>query len=472
MTTTLGQAAPRRRKAVSRSAKGQSDINTALFWVMMMVVLMAPLPLGSNRALAWSLWACVIGLAGMAYTVAMWQRGESFRFTFGAVRIPAILMSTTGLWLVVQLLPLGGIWPALTTIPLDGASIVAAQISIAPEMTALMLARQASFAVLFFLMLQVCVNDRRRTLMLNLLLAGVVAYGLYGEISLQTGDTILGIPKWAYNGVATGPFVNRNSFATFLAFGAIIAAGHVGGLMVRQSERHPDDGRVQGNASRIALNGLAYLFLVAIILATQSRMGLFAALTGTGVVMLMTVTVLRRWSRLIYVVPGLLIVGLVAGLLFGGGLFDRVESLGGIEDARAGLFAQIIELIGMRPWTGFGGGSFELAYPLVHELPVDLSSVWDKAHNSYLALWSELGLFFGTLPVLALGIIAFRLVRGILRSQGSFTAQVVALGVLTVGAVHSLADFSLEIEANTFLFVTLIASGLATISSRNSRSSN
>lgn len=470
--TAIGQSLPRRRRSATRSApKGQTGINNALFWTLALIVLLAPLPLGSNRALAWSLWATIIGSAGIIYVFALWQRGEALRVQLGPLLLPAILMGVTGLWLLVQLLPLGAILPGLTSIPLDGGSLPGNQISIAPDMTAFMLTRQLTYGVMFFLVLQVCVNDSRRTLLLNVLLAGVLAYGLYGEISLQTGDTILGIPKWAYKGVATGPFVNRNSFATFLAFGSIIAAGMVGGLMVRQSQRHPDDGRVQGNASRIALYGLAYLFLMAIVIATQSRMGLVSALAGTLAVIVMTALVLRRWRRLFYVLPAMLLVGLVGAFLFGGGLFERLESIGRTEDVRAALYAQILQLISLRPWTGFGGGSFELAYPLVHDLPVDLDLVWDKAHNSYLGLWSDLGLVFGTLPVLALGIVAFWLVRGIVRSQGSFTAQVIALGVIVVGAVHSLADFSLEIQANTFLFLTLIASGLATITARTARAS-
>ena len=48
-----------------------------------------------------------------------------------------------------------------------------------------------------------------------MLLLVIIACGVYALISLQSGDTILGLPKWAYLGSATGTFVNRNSFATW-----------------------------------------------------------------------------------------------------------------------------------------------------------------------------------------------------------------------------------------------------------------
>jgi O-antigen ligase len=379
-------------------------------------------------------------------------------------------MAATCFFLVVQMLPLGTVLPQLTPVPLTDGAVHPDTLSIAPAMTGLMLTRQLTYCLLFFLVLQVSVKDARRALLLDLLLLAILTYAAYGEISLQAGDLILGAPKWAYPGSATGPFVNRNSFATFLAFGSVIAAARMGGLLVRQSQRHVDDGPIQGNASRFILYGLAYTFLLAIIVATQSRMGLFSALVGAAAVLALTAIRVRRRRTLLWMAAGLVAAALVGAGLFGRNLFDRLEFLGGSVDVRPALFAQTRELIALRPWTGFGGGSYQLAYPLVHDRPVPLDLVWDRAHNTYLSLWSELGLVFGTLPMLALAAMALLLLRSLLARRGSFTAQSAALGVLIVGAVHSTTDFSLEIEANTFIYLTVIAAGLASaISARRER---
>ena len=109
---------------------------------------------------------------------------------------------------------------------IDGLGIVtqASTLSIDPASTILMLVRQCSYAALFFLMMQIAAHPARRETALTVLLFACLAYALLGIVALNTGDWILGLSKWAYEGSATGTFVNRNSYATFLAFGSVIAA--------------------------------------------------------------------------------------------------------------------------------------------------------------------------------------------------------------------------------------------------------
>src|SRR5690606_7652359 len=68
---------------------------------------------------------------------------------------------------------------------------------------------------------------------------------------------------------------------------------------------------------------------------------------------------------------------------------------------------------------------------------------------------------FGTLPLIALGLIGARLIDAVMRKRGHLESQAIALGVLAVGGVHSLVDFSLEIPANTFVFLAFLAAGAA-----------
>lgn len=53
-----------------------------------------------------------------------------------------------------------------------------------------------------------------------------------------------------------------------------------------------------------------------------------------------------------------------------------------------------------------------------------------------------------------------RSVMSLLNRNGSWLAQTIALSVMVVGALHSLVDFSLEVQANTFVFLSLVAVGL------------
>ncbi len=184
-------------------------------------------------------------------------------------------------------------------------------------------------------------------------------------------------------------------------------------------------------------------------------------------VILATLVSVRRLGLILLVAPVALatLVGLF--WLIGGGLLERIECQGFGSDSRMLLYQQVIDLIGLRPWTGFGGGTFEVAFPLVHQLPLTPDVTWNLAHNTYLALWAELGLVAGSLLILAFGYAAVRLVIGLLSGAGSWTPQVAALAVIVQVAIHSTVDFSLEIPANTMMFIAIVATGLAnTISAR------
>jgi O-antigen ligase len=128
---------------------------------------------------------------------------------------------------------------------------------------------------------------------------------------------------------------------------------------------------------------------------------------------------------------------------------------------RLDLYQQTLQLIAQRPLLGFGGGSFEWAYQLVHLPTVAPEFRWDRAHNTYLALWAELGVPVGSLVIVLIALIGGRVSKAMASGVGSWTAQAACLGVVVAGGLHSLVDFSLEIQANTLLFLAICAAGLA-----------
>jgi O-antigen ligase len=358
-------------------------------------------------------------------------------------------------------LPLGELFGGFPIDSRDGQIAVANTLSIDPSSTMLMLVRQCSYGVLFFLIVQVAANPARRELALNVLLFACLGYALLAIVALNTGDWILGLTKWAYEGSATGTFVNRNSFATFLAFGSVIAASKLARHVADRLERHYDDGPIQHSNSSILLYSLAFIFLLAVIVATQSRMGFAAALSGSLVAIVATAA---RSSRALPIIIGVTLLGVLATIvalsLFGEALFERFGTVERSALVRTDLYQQVLELIGLRPLIGYGGGSFELAYPLVHQLPVNLDFVWDKAHNTYLTLWSELGLIGGSLPLLIIAALVWRTIKAPRGGTADWRFRCMSFGIVTVAAVHSLADFSLEIQANALLFVALLALGM------------
>ncbi len=114
-------------------------------------------------------------------------------------------------------------------------------------------------------------------------------------------------------------------------------------------------------------------------------------------------------------------------------------------------------MIELRPWTGWGGGTFEIAFRAVQSQALDSTLLWDRAHNSYLSLWSELGVVFGSMLILIVALIAILIIRRLPGATRSLPPLLIGLGAITVGAVHSLADFSLEIPAIAMQFTAILA---------------
>jgi O-antigen ligase len=172
----------------------------------------------------------------------------------------------------------------------------------------------------------------------------------------------------------------------------------------------------------------------------------------------------RRTGRARPIQLGVMLA-LAAGALlltvYGGGLLDRLGSIDAAADVRTALYSQVLDMIADRPWLGFGAGAFEVAFPPFHELPVSADVIWDKSHSTYLALWAEFGIVFGTLPMLVVAMAFARVLPVALRREHDWAASLAGVGVIAAAAVHSVGDFSFEIEANALLFAAILALGLA-----------
>ena len=440
----------------------QSGLNQGTALAIIVLLALVPLPFGSVHGFSWGFFAAATGLVAIVYALLLGHMNEAWRYPLTALRMPAALFGAMIVFLIVQMLPIGHLTGPIAIGSTGAATLSGNAISVSGDMTFLMLLRQLTYGLFFFLVLQVAFNDARRRFLLDSMLVIIAAYGAMALISLQTGDTVLGLTKTAYSGSATGPFVNRNSFATFLGFGALIALAQIGRRIVDQVERHPHDGVVGGNASAIILYTVVYALLMSVIVATQSRMGIAASLAGSLVVVAVVATRTLKSRRVLLLVVAIGVLAALSGtVLFGEALFDRLFDIESSSVGRSELYAQVLQLIGQRPLIGFGGGAFELAFPLVHHEPVSPAFTWDKAHNTYLTLWSELGLVFGSLPILLAAFLAVRLVGSLRSKPATWMAQTIALGILVQVGMHSLVDFSLEIQANAFIFIAVLAAGLS-----------
>src|SRR5690606_27491311 len=212
--------------AASSSGSRQTTLNQRLAFFLVTFVALAPVPLGGARPLFWAISGSIIALAALAYSVALWSKGESFRVRIGSVAPLTFLWAVLIVFLLVQAAPIAGAIGPVTFTGYKGQTFSTSSLSLSPGETLLMALRMAGYGCFFFLALQVAAN-RDRAVQIGKWLAYIVAaHALYGLVALtQFGDPLLFVEKWAYRGSATGTFVNRNSYATFLAVGLVVSVG-------------------------------------------------------------------------------------------------------------------------------------------------------------------------------------------------------------------------------------------------------
>ncbi len=333
-----------------------------VLWLLLAVVLLAPLPLGSNRPLPASLLSAAVGALlcvwGIACLVAPRQAAVPARPCWPALG----LLGLATAWIAVQAAPFT---PAALHHPYWSAAQdvlglpYAGAVSVNPGATCARLMGLLAYGGIFWLAFQLCRSSARAHQALFALAAGGLLYAGYGLLALFESDT----------GVVTSTFVNRNSYATYAGMTLFCGLGVVLGELTRLA-------RTGTSLRRIALNVLARLDAPAAIgvitclvagtalLLTQSR-GAFVALCAALVAF---VWALRRMalvtSRASFKATAVFSIGLFVGLLWLAG----EETLGRFPDAdehalnRLAYYRTTWEAIRDRPLLGIGYGT--LAYEL------------------------------------------------------------------------------------------------------------
>lgn len=448
-----------------------------VFLALLIFLVWLPLPFGSKRPWAESLLMASIGLLLVFWAISVLLSRPRLRRLWPGTAFMVLLWACWLGWSAMQTLPLPQEWVAekspqrwaqvqssarLSEAPVP-SSIAP---SLDPELTRRQVWLSASYAGLFFLVAS-CLRRRRRfrRLFWVLLLSGL-GQAVYGSVMVMSG---LEYGAWghkqAYIGAATGTFVNRNHLAGYLELCLAAGIGLIMARPLRLKRRTDWRQRVRQvlvllQDERLFVRGaIAILFIG--LLMTQSRMGNVAAVAGVcGAAVLGIVTRPRvqtlRW---------LLLLGSILAIdiwLFGRwfGLDQLAERYAQIElssDVRVRMLEDLRHMIPQYQWLGSGLGTFMLAYPPFRS--ADIGSLFDQAHNDYGQFLIESGLP-GTLLLAAMVVATLTRALLILRRRNDALARGVAFaGLVAIGAlaVHSTADFNLQIPANAATLIALMA---------------
>ena len=445
----------------------------SIFICFLILIAWVPLPLGSNRVLAWSIMEIWVYVLAIAWLLALIFNKAGFTGPFLKARPVLLLFFLWLVWILIQITPMPA---ALVRILSPQAAALYANTPSAPDWFTLSVdiyATRQGFLkslayVLVFCLALLLVRSRHRVHLLGsvLVLSGLfqAVYGSlmtlsgveYGFFYQKIGSAV---------GHASGTFVNRNHLAGYLEM--CLATGI--GIMIASLD---GSSYYSGNWRQFLRKILKLLFsqkarlrlyLVIMVIAlvlTHSRMGntaFFISLLVAGVIGLFLSRHATR-STIILLVSLVVIDIFIVGTWFGiEEVTQRLEKTTFVTENRDEVYVQAFDQWQDYQLTGSGLGSFYAVFPKYRTQ--NIYGYFNHAHNDYLEFATETGLIGISLLGLAvcwsfiIAIFAQHRRRDPLMRGLSFAA---IMGICAI-MIHSTVDFNLQIPANAMTFMLLLA---------------
>ena len=447
----------------------------AAFWLLAAFVVLAPIPLGSNRPWAWSMLEIGIFGAGLLWLAGYARREARAPQTVRAAWPAFVLLVLWLLFLLLQWIPLprelvrvlsprAAELHAAADYLRDGRTIT---LSVDPHASFVFWLKNCAYALAFALTL-LLVHGRTR---LAWLCGAIVASGLlqafYGSfLHLARIDfDVLGMPI-NHSSQASGGYVNRNHLAGLLEMSLAVGIG----LMVAQLEDRPRRSwrDFVHDTAVLLLSGKAMLRLVLVIMVialvmTRSRMGntaFFASLLAAGAIGLALSRHAPRGTVLL--IASLIAIDIaLIGTWFGvERTFQRIaETTVQQVEERVEPGRDALKILEDYPLFGSGGGTFYTSFTSYRRPAINAQ--FDHAHNDYMQLLAETGLIgAGLMGLFVLAALACAVLAQVRRRDplARGVAFGVVMGVIAIG-IHSTVDFNLQIPANAFIFMIVLALG-------------
>ncbi|MGD9739715.1 MAG: O-antigen ligase family protein [Bauldia sp.] len=426
-------------------------------------ILWVPVPLGSNRPIFWAingiLCLVVFTLLVLDETFGERRRASSRRAILGLLALTAIPLA----YMLLQAVPFS---PSLLhaaewdRVRAEGIATAGA-ISVNPSATYMAACFFVTTALAGIIAARIASQPRRAATLLHVVLIGagiVAAWGL-AALGLDLPQTILG--GEGAGAALTSFFVNRNTAATYIGLGLVTAVA----LLARRLSDSTGSDRVLAVLvdfpRRAGIHLAIVIFFTVALLATASRAGVLAGLFAALVVFAIGTRGAGRSTRI--VVGATMLVAAAVLVLLGETstvFFSRLAALD-LDDARWPLYGDTIDAILARPILGYGAGTFADFFPAFHGADLPRDGVWLEAHNTYLETAAELGIPMFVLALGGLVFLAVRSLRAAWRGDDPVPASLAATGAALIVAIHSLLDFSLQVQAVAILFAVLLGAGSA-----------
>jgi O-antigen ligase len=423
--------------------------------VLAVVAALAPLPLGSTKAVFLGLWCILLALAAAITPLTGMSRGAWRRLA--PVLIVFILWCLIALWHgLVAAMPGDGL-PTGRGHAVAGAAWDAAGLPL---------------AVLFAFIVAYCNGlDRHSSgrLLRVLALIGVVHVCLAFFMHVATPGEIFWYEKVQHRYSLTGTFLNRNTAATLFGIATVIWCARTLTFFGRNlagsgSLLHRIGGLHGIGRSKFARSLALLLLCAAAVLATGSRAGTFACLAGIIATTLVTFRPVARrlTSRQLTVLTAFGAISL-AGILVAGGdiVFSRIAEQGLFDATRYAVYRDSLGIIGDHFWLGTGPGTFENVYPAYRSADASVTGIVNRAHSTPLEIAVTCGVPFALAAAAMFIHIAWRIGQAAVHTPRGSSLLSASFGAAILVGCHSLVDYSIQIGGCALYAAALIGAGLA-----------
>ena len=447
------------------------NIEKVVFYSFLGLLVWMPLPVGSNRVLFLSLAEMWLFLLAIILLVIHKK---------GMLVIPDVLNKSRSihglfiiylLFLLLHLIPL----PVFLVELISPARLESVRL-IFPDNNWLSLSEnfheslsffiESIFYYLIFIFTLLLVNNRQRiNFLMWVIVYSALFQAMYGSLMILSGiEYGFFFEKYAYRGVATGTFINRNHLAGYLnmsiAIGLGILISGLGKKEVLRTTRQWSRKIVRLLLSKKAqLRVYIALCTIALVL-THSRMGNTAFFISLTLTALLTLKLTRHARKMmaVLVVSIIVIDVLIVSAWFGlDKVADRIEKTSADSETRDEVVRDTVNYWQDYFITGSGGGTYKDIFPKYRGYDVPL--YYDHAHNDILEFAAETGTIG---IVLLMSIVLLSLFTAIKAMSLRRESLVIGLafssimGILAI-TIHSFVDFNLQIPANAATFMVILA---------------
>jgi len=460
--------------------RSKSLIQTFAFLLFCLIIIVNPLPLGSNRDWAWSFMAlialvvCLLLLLSKDFT----KQSKGYQ-RLVKMRLELSLMLA---WLFVGALYLLPLPISLLTIlspevakAYSGLSLSYGYLTLDYYATYKTLLLSLYYFMVFVVGVALVTSRKRIKIILFIFFVIGVAESIYGMYLVSIGKTGLLVQVTTVRvGNASGTFINKNHFVAFLSL-CFISGLALRLLISRKLHllKHLDYRvRVVRFLSHpLRLFDFGLFLILAGLWNTHSRAGIASfilTLIFLAALLIYGSKITSKKINLNFKTLLLAVVSMIVLLIvIADDITYLVETLGGsqkesldyvVKSAEGRMLAvqQVLQYYPKYWFSGVGPGAYQVFF--VNHRSVEQLYYFDHAHNDYLEFLIEYGVFSLLLFAIVL-IVSFRIVKMVLTTRSTFykILSVCSISSVVYLLLHGSMDFNAHIPANIIAIIVVIS---------------